>query len=229
MPFQRQTFDPEARNPLAARIADIDAWLPQTQCTRCGYPHCRAYAEAIARGTAAINQCPPGGEATLAGLARLLDLPRLPLDPVYGTHTPRVRATIDEAVCIGCRKCLAVCPVDAIVGARRLMHSVIAAECTGCELCLPPCPVDCIRLIQVAVPSHPGRWPDYDDEEVRRARRRFEQRLARHGRRRMSAPAPVPTVGTHPDRAGKKAEIRAAVARVRAKRRAQLNRPTHDT
>jgi len=229
MPIQRQTFDPEARNPLAARIADIDAWLPQTQCARCGYPHCRAYAEAIARGVAAINQCPPGGEATLAGLARLLDRPRLALNPAYGAHTSRVRAEIDEAACIGCRKCLDVCPVDAIVGARRLMHSVIAAECTGCELCLPPCPVDCIRLTPVAAPSHPGRWPDYDEEEVRRARRRFEQRLARHGRRRMPAFASARVAETRTDSAGKKAEIRAAVARVRAKRGAQLHRPTHDT
>ena len=147
------------------RVAVIDAWLPQTQCTRCGYPNCRAYAEAIAQDAAAINRCPPGRETTLTGLARLLKRPYLPLDPAYGPHTPRVRAEIDEAVCIGCRKCLEVCPVDAIVGAHRLMHSVIASECTGCELCLPPCPVDCIRLVPVAVAPQAGRWPDYTDEE----------------------------------------------------------------
>lgn len=224
MPTQHQTLDLEAPDPWAVRIAGIDAWLPQTQCTRCGYPHCREYAEAIARGTAAINQCPPGGEATLVGLARLLDRPRLPLNPAYGAHTPRVRAEIDEAACIGCRKCLEVCPVDAIVGARRLMHSVIAAECTGCELCLPPCPVDCIRLTPVATPSQPGRWPEYEDEEVRRARRRCEQRLARRARRRMPAIAPVRAVEARPDSASKKAEIRAAVARVRTKRRAHAVR-----
>ncbi|MBI5612967.1 MAG: RnfABCDGE type electron transport complex subunit B [Gammaproteobacteria bacterium] len=226
MPIQRQTFDLEADEPLARRIADIDAWLPQTQCMRCGYPHCRAYAEAIARGTAATDRCPPGGAATLAGLARLLDRPRLPLNPAYGAHAPRVRAEIDEAACIGCRKCLVVCPVDAIVGARRQMHSVIAVECTGCELCLPPCPVDCIRLIPAATPAQPGRWPDFSDEEVQRARRRCELRLARRARRRMPATAPAHTVGARLDSAGKKAEIRAAVARVRAKRHAQAVRRT---
>jgi electron transport complex protein RnfB len=224
MPTQHQTFDLEARGPWAARIAGIDAWLPQTQCTHCGYPRCRDYAEAIARGTAAINQCPPGGEVTLAGLARLLDRPRLPLSPAYGAHTPRVRAKIDEAACIGCRKCLEVCPVDAIVGARRLMHDVIAAECTGCELCLPPCPVDCIRLIPAAPPPQAGRWPDYTDEEVQRARRRCEQRLARRARRHLPTIAPVRAAGARPDSAGKKAEIRAAVARVRTKRRAHAVR-----
>lgn len=223
MPIHHQTFDLEPRQPVAQQhIADIDAWLPQAQCTRCGYPRCREYAEAIARGAAAINQCPPGGEATLAGLARLLDRPRPALDPAYGAHAPRVRAEIDEAACIGCRKCLEVCPVDAIVGARRLMHGVIAADCTGCELCLPPCPVDCIRLVPVAAPPQPGRWPDYSDEEVRRARRLCERRQARRETRRKPASAPASTAHMRPDCAGKKAEIRAAVARVRARRRQRL-------
>jgi electron transport complex protein RnfB len=227
MPIQHQTFDLEPRQPVAQQhIADIDAWLPQAQCTRCGYPRCREYAEAIARGAAAINQCPPGGEATLAGLARLLDRPRPALNPAYGAHTPRVRAEIGEAACIGCRKCLEACPVDAIVGARRLMHDVIAAECTGCELCLPPCPVECIRLVPAASLPQAGRWPDYTDEEVQRARRRCEQRLARRARRDRPAAAPVPAADARPDRAGKKAEIRAAVARVQAKRR---QRAGHDS
>jgi len=124
----------------------IDAWLPQTQCTQCGYPRCRAYAEAVARGEAGINQCPPGGEVTLVALAGLLGTSPEPLDPRFGVHKPRTRAVIDENTCIGCRKCLDVCPVDAILGARKLMHTVIAGECNGCELCLPPCPVDCIVM-----------------------------------------------------------------------------------
>lgn len=128
-------------------VSALDAWLPQTQCTRCGYPRCRAYAEALADGRADLNRCPPGGETTLAALARLLDRPVLALDPACGAHGPRVRAVIDEVVCVGCRKCLDVCPVDAIVGARKLMHTVIEAECSGCGLCVPPCPVDCIALV----------------------------------------------------------------------------------
>ena len=201
------------------RVTAIDAWLPQTQCTRCGYPSCRAYAEAIARGAAAINRCPPGGVATLAGLARLLDRQYLQLDAAVGSPKPRVRAEIDEALCIGCRKCLEACPVDAILGARQLMHSVIASECTGCELCLPPCPVDCIRLVPVAVAPHTGRWPDYSDESTARARRRYEQRHARTARRRVRPATGPRTAGQHADSARKKAEIGDAVARVKEKRR----------
>jgi electron transport complex protein RnfB len=121
----------------------IDALLPQAQCGQCGYPGCRPYAEAIADGRAAIDLCPPGGEATARGLARLLD--REPVVPAI--VAPPSTAVIDESACIGCALCLAACPVDAIVGAQRHMHTVIAAECTGCGLCLPPCPVDCIDLV----------------------------------------------------------------------------------
>jgi len=124
----------------------IDALLPQTQCTRCGYAGCAPYAAAIAAGEAAINQCPPGGAATIAALATLLDQPVLPLNPVHGTEAPLQVAWIDESRCIGCAKCLAPCPVDAIVGAAKYLHTVLVDRCTGCELCLPPCPVDCIEL-----------------------------------------------------------------------------------
>jgi Na+-translocating ferredoxin:NAD+ oxidoreductase subunit B len=128
---------------LAARI---DALLPQTQCTRCGYPACRPYAEAIASGAAEINQCPPGGSATIAALAALLRRPVQALNPFNGVESaPRV-AWIDETRCIGCARCLAPCPVDAIVGSAKFMHTVLSERCTGCELCLPPCPVDCIEL-----------------------------------------------------------------------------------
>lgn len=128
----------------------INPALPQTQCTRCGYPTCRAYAEAIASNAADIDRCPPGGAEGVAALARLLGRESKPLNPEYGNEAPPIVAFIDEDVCIGCTKCIQACPVDAIVGAAKRMHTIIAAECTGCELCLPPCPVDCITLPQIA-------------------------------------------------------------------------------
>ncbi len=131
-------------------IGRIDALLPQTQCTRCGYPTCRAYAEAIAINAADIDRCPPGGTEGVAALARLLGRESKPLNPEYGNEAPPIVAFIDEDVCIGCTKCIQACPVDAIVGAAKRMHTIIAAECTGCELCLPPCPVDCITLPKIA-------------------------------------------------------------------------------
>ena len=127
-------------------VARIDALLPQIQCTRCGYAGCKPYAAAIASGEAEINQCPPGGGATIADLAELLGRPAQALNPVHGTESPPRVAWIDESRCIGCARCLAPCPVDAIVGAPKFMHTVLAERCTGCELCLPPCPVDCIEM-----------------------------------------------------------------------------------
>jgi Na+-translocating ferredoxin:NAD+ oxidoreductase subunit B len=126
---------------------DIDALLPQTQCTRCGYTGCRPYAEAIANGTAEINQCPPGGCSTITALATLLHREALPLNPANGIEGPPLVAQIDESICIGCAKCLPPCPVDAIIGARKQMHTVVAELCTGCELCVAPCPVDCIKMV----------------------------------------------------------------------------------
>ena len=126
---------------------EIDALLPQTQCTRCGYEGCRPYAQAVAAGTAEINQCPPGGAATIAALARLTARAVLPLNPANGTEGPALVAQIDEGACIGCAKCLPPCPVDAILGAHKQMHTVMLALCTGCELCVAPCPVDCIRMV----------------------------------------------------------------------------------
>ena len=125
----------------------IDTHLPQTQCGKCGYPGCRPYAEAIARNEADINQCPPGGVATIKILAKLLNRPFRPLNPQYGVERPPTVAFIDEQECIGCAKCLKACPVDAIIGAPKQMHTVIAEICTGCELCIEPCPVDCIHML----------------------------------------------------------------------------------
>jgi electron transport complex protein RnfB len=135
-------------------IADvIDALLPQTQCTRCGYDGCRPYSEAIASGLAQINQCPPGGSATIAALAGLLHRETLPLNPANGVEGPALVAVIDEDRCIGCVRCLPPCPVDAIVGARKQTHTVIVDACTGCELCIAPCPVDCITMVPRAADS----------------------------------------------------------------------------
>jgi electron transport complex protein RnfB len=133
-------------------VEKIDKVLPQTQCGQCGYPGCKPYAAAIAKGEADINRCPPGGAAGVQALADLLGREVKPLDAERGVEKPKAVALIDEALCIGCTKCIQACPVDAIVGASKHMHTVIAAECTGCELCLPPCPVDCIAMVPVARP-----------------------------------------------------------------------------
>jgi electron transport complex protein RnfB len=180
-----------------ASADDIDALLPQTQCTRCGYQGCRPYAEAIARGEAEINQCPPGGAATIAALAGLLSREPLSLNPANGVEGPPFVALIDEATCIGCAKCLPPCPVDAIVGARKQMHTVIAALCTGCELCIAPCPVDCISMIRrdslANAPAAPDaranreRFLAHNERIARRARER-EALLA--SRKQMATPLP---------------------------------------
>ena len=162
----------------AATARAIDALLPQTQCTRCGYAGCKPYAEAIASGTAEINQCPPGGTATIHALAQLTGRAPLPLNPGNGIEGPELVAQIDEARCIGCAKCLPPCPVDAIVGMRRQMHTVVAELCTGCELCIAPCPVDCIVMVpraslavQYAAPGATENRERFDAHNVRIARR----------------------------------------------------------
>ncbi len=162
---------------LAQALTDA---LPQTQCTRCGFPDCASYARAIADDGAAINQCPPGGTEGIARLAALTGRPWLPLDPAHGRETARALAVIDEEWCIGCTLCLDACPVDCIVGGPKAMHTVIAAQCTGCELCLPACPVDCITLRPVTG-ARTG-WQAWTDAQAREARERFawhRQRLQR--------------------------------------------------
>ena len=140
-------------------VDQIDAILPQTQCGQCNFPGCRPYAEAIASGEADINQCPPGGEDGIRALADLLGVEAKPLNPENGEESVRTVALIDEQNCIGCTLCIQACPVDAIFGAAKQMHTVIADECTGCDLCLPPCPVDCIDMIPVKPDQTNWSWP----------------------------------------------------------------------
>jgi electron transport complex protein RnfB len=143
-------------NPISEQINEI---LPQTQCGQCGFPGCRPYSEAIASGEAAINRCPPGGEATIAQLADLLDVEAIPLDDEHGEEKEAaVVAYIREDECIGCTKCIQACPVDAILGAAKQMHTVIVSECTGCDLCVEPCPVDCIDLISEHTTVQTWHW-----------------------------------------------------------------------
>ncbi len=213
------TGKPTEPNSIAL-IEAIDRCLPQTQCSQCGYAGCRPYAEAIARGEADINQCPPGGAVTLHALAKLLRVEPKPLNPMYGVYKARTAAWIEEALCIGCTLCIKACPVDAILGAAKQMHTVLAEECTGCALCVVPCPVDCIHMLPVAVKSD-GPWPDYSQAEADWARARARARTNRLQRKKQARKArlasrPRPAGN---DSAAKKAEIRAAVARVKAKRR----------
>jgi electron transport complex protein RnfB len=139
-------------------VEKIDAILPQTQCGQCTYPGCRPYAEAIAKGEADINQCPPGGETTIIALADLLGRDPKPLNPEHGVEKAKRVAVIDEQICIGCTLCIQACPVDAILGAAKQMHTVIEDECTGCDLCLPPCPVDCIEMVEVKSTTDTWTW-----------------------------------------------------------------------
>lgn len=159
----------------------IDALLPQTQCQRCGYPRCADYADAIAAGEANINRCPPGSEYTRTALAQLLHREAVELDPECGSESPRLLFYINEKNCIGCTLCIQACPVDAIVGSAKKMHTIIAGECTGCELCVPACPVDCIHSeTHPAADTTPsGKWPGISDVEAERARRRINSRLQR--------------------------------------------------
>ncbi|MEO8487623.1 MAG: RnfABCDGE type electron transport complex subunit B [Betaproteobacteria bacterium] len=198
--------------------SDVDALLPQTQCTRCGYPDCAAYAHAIAADGAPINRCPPGGEATIGALARLTGRAPASLDPACGVEGPVAVAVVDEARCIGCTICIQACPVDAIVGAPRRMHVVLEAWCSGCGLCVAPCPVDCIAMRPAARP-----WTDADAALARTRHRARATRLARGERiadRRAAAAAPADG-----ERARRIATVAAAIERAKARRAAGTPTP----
>ncbi len=224
---------------LADRIEDL---LPQTQCTKCGFDGCRPYAEAIARGDANYNQCPPGGAEGVVRLASLLGKPVIPINPDNGVERPRPLAVIDETLCIGCTLCMQACPVDAIVGAPKQMHTVVEKLCTGCDLCVAPCPVDCIAMVPVTG-NHTG-WDAWTQQQADEARERHDRRLvrlklereaaearaaARHagGGNAPSEPAPAPagaasgaatTPATDDAEAKKRAIIQAALERARKKK-----------
>ncbi len=162
---------------VSALAQRIDALLPQTQCTKCGYAGCRPYADAIASGQASYNQCPPGGAEGVERLAKLLGRPVIAINPENGVERPRPRAVIDESLCIGCTLCIQACPVDAIVGAAKLMHTVIEDRCTGCDLCVPPCPVDCIDMVSVT--GERTGWDAWSQKQADEARTHFEAHQAR--------------------------------------------------
>jgi Na+-translocating ferredoxin:NAD+ oxidoreductase subunit B len=211
-------------SPLAARI---HAALPQTQCTRCGYPDCEGYADAIASGEAHIDQCPPGGAEGVVRLAAITGRKPTPLNPENGYEGPLTVAVIDEEWCIGCTLCLDVCPTDAILGGNKRMHTVIEPYCTGCELCVPVCPVDCISLDNVS--GERTGWAAWSQPRADDALQRYEQRKARLARgavehaQRLERKAEEKLADlpahTHGDDVGrKKSVIEAALARARARR-----------
>ncbi|MBI5277946.1 MAG: electron transport complex subunit RsxB [Burkholderiales bacterium] len=212
---------------MSPQAAAIHAALPQTQCTRCGYPDCAGYAQAIAAGEAAINQCPPGGAEGVRRLSALTGKPVIPLNPDNGAEAPRTVAVIDEAWCIGCTLCIEACPTDAIVGTNKLMHTVVEPYCTGCELCIPVCPVDCISLENVT--GERTGWDAWSQPQADEARGRYEFRqwrlqreAAEHDERleekAQAKLADLPNLTQGDDVERKRAVIEAALARARAKR-----------
>ena len=203
-----------------ALVSKIDALLPQTQCERCGFPGCRPYAAAIAANESAINRCPPGGEQTIAALAELLGRAIVDLDPEVGEATRFDVAWIDETWCIGCTLCIQACPVDAIVGAAKRMHTVLPSDCTGCALCLAPCPVDCIEM-RPPSPDYPD-WAAWMSTQAPVARVRFEQRGLRleeiQRQRKAKREVRQQTLSRQTSVESKQSAILAAVARVRDRR-----------
>lgn len=198
-----------------ATVEAIDALLPQTQCQRCGFPDCHAYAEAIARNETGIARCPPGSDETIAALAELLHQPVKALDPVVGSFVAGTIAVIEEPFCIGCTKCIQACPVDAITGAQKQMHTVIEALCTGCGLCLPPCPVDCIKLGPaegVTEGLEGWQFPMGGKARADALRGRYEAFTQRHMQKQRERTVVSDTKAHH------QAEIAAALARVKARR-----------
>ena len=213
-----------------ALATEILAALPQTQCTRCGYPDCAGYAQAVAQGQAPINQCPPGGQEGIRRLAAITGQPLMPLNPANGPEGPRAVAIIDENWCIGCTLCIDACPTDAILGSNKLMHTVIEAHCTGCELCLPVCPVDCISMENVS--GEASGWAAWSQPQADDAKFRYEFRSERLKRDESSRQKQVEidlTVMSNDIRAHsrvtdsvelerKRAVVEAALARARARK-----------
>ncbi len=235
----RQNSAHQTANSLKELVARIDAALPQTQCTRCGYPDCATYAQAIAEGEAAINQCPPGGVEGIERLALITGFPALPLNPDNGLEGPLTLAVIDESWCIGCTLCIKACPTDAIIGANKRMHTVIDEHCTGCELCIPVCPVDCISLENIS--GQATGWSAWSGDLADHARSRYSTHQSRQRKgdfipanaraAEVAAESLVKTVETAADSPAtpathtpvnsadaKQAMIAAAMARARAKR-----------
>jgi electron transport complex protein RnfB len=223
--------DNRAVIPTAPPTLDaIDALLPQTQCTRCGYPDCRAYATAIVNEAAPINQCPPGGAEGIARLARATGRPIIALNPANGQELPRQLAVIDEAWCIGCTLCIKACPVDCIVGGPKQMHTVVESQCTGCELCIPVCPVDCISLAN-ATGERTG-WDAWSEDAAHEARERYafhrsrmerdqREHEARLAAKTEAALADLPAASKLTDPAAlesKRAILEAALVRSRARK-----------
>ena len=224
---------------LADQIEDL---LPQTQCTKCGYPACRPYAEAIARGDAEINQCPPGGMEGVARLSALTGRPIIPINPANGVERPRPVAFIDEALCIGCTLCIQACPVDAIMGAAKQMHTILPSLCTGCDLCVAPCPVDCISMLPVTELTGWDAWSqeqadaararhDFRSERLQREKEENDARLAAKALEKLRAVTAEQTNSAEElaEKERKRAIIAAAIERARQKAATPPAPPSLDT
>ena len=220
---------------LADQIEDL---LPQTQCTKCGYPACRPYAEAIANGEAPINQCPPGGMEGVRRLASLTGHPVIPINPANGVERPRPVAFIDESLCIGCTLCIQACPVDAIMGAAKQMHTILPSLCTGCDLCVAPCPVDCISMVPVTETTGWAAWSqeaadaararhDFRSLRLRREREENDARLAAKALEKMKAV--TAEVTNTPEELAEKERKRAIIAAAMERARQRAAAPAEGT